>query len=400
MLAKIFNFYKTDIKFKNLFRLSNLFLLAILYVTAICCIILTSFEFSDGFWHKFVNKNFSEKRIVVYGVDDRIGEVMLYNRLLGVLKQRKIDYAAAKFPEYYINFFLTKHFYQISSSLINYFFKPDFNLAVTHYVTLVPFGYNIAYLNVPNDMILNKDGKFKDRFVHLADYDAYLDLYSVTNGSNPVLEEALKCHKCYDTKVRKIIPGYISHEYVDYKPASFNKVIITGSLWGCNRSSIRIANLLKRLESDDLLIAYGLPDHLGFLKHAYKGKVEDFSEGVKARDNMFKLHNDNGIALLIHNLEHMLDGLPTNRILEAAAAGAVIITDENRFITKFFGDSALYFDAFVNSDQMYAQVKAHIDWIKNNPAKAREKAKAAYEIFTDNFTIEKQLDHLIEQLAS
>ena len=40
---------------------------------------------------------------------------------------------------------------------------------------------------------------------------------------------------------------------------------------------------------------------------------------------------------------------------------------------------------------MYKQVKAHIDWIKENPEKARLMAAKAHQIFLDKFTLDKDL---------
>jgi len=40
---------------------------------------------------------------------------------------------------------------------------------------------------------------------------------------------------------------------------------------------------------------------------------------------------------------------------------------------------------------MYKQVKAHYDWIKANPEKAKAMAARAHQIFLEKFTLEKDL---------
>ena len=90
----------------------------------------------------------------------------------------------------------------------------------------------------------------------------------------------------------------------------------------------------------------------------------------------------------------MLEGIPTSRIAEAVTSGALVISDQNGFLKKFFGDSVLYYDAFASSAQIYYNIKSHIEWAKANPDKVYLKTKQAYQIFMDNFTIENQLEKL------
>jgi phosphoglycerol transferase len=200
-------------------------------------------------------------------------------------------------------------------------------------------------------------------------------------------------HKLKD---KKIIPVYLAQNYIEYKEATIKKAIITGSLWGCNRGSLRVSKALKKLAEDCLLEGYGLKHSLGFLMEGYKGYFEEFGAPI---DSIVKIQNDYGIALIIHNLEHMLDGIPTSRISEAAAAGVLIITDQHPFIKKYFGENALYFDAFGNDDEIYSQVKSHIVWAQNNKSKAIVKAKNTYNIFVQNFTMEKQLEFLMQEVT-
>lgn len=58
---------------------------------------------------------------------------------------------------------------------------------------------------------------------------------------------------------------------------------------------------------------------------------------------------------------------------------------------KNFGDNFLYFDQNANSKTMYKQVQDHMEWIKNNPEEAKQKAAKAHQIFLDKFTLDKDL---------
>jgi spore maturation protein CgeB len=145
-----------------------------------------------------------------------------------------------------------------------------------------------------------------------------------------------------------------------------------------------------------LLIAYGLPDHLDYLGEAYKGKAEKYG---KATDTIISLQRDAGISLVVHNLEHALQGIPTSRFAEAITSGTILISDEHPFLRKFFGDNILYFNSLENTENIYKQIKDHIIWIKSHKEEAAEKTKNAYEIFVDEWTLEKQLQKIVIEVA-
>ena len=82
------------------------------------------------------------------------------------------------------------------------------------------------------------------------------------------------------------------------------------------------------------------------------------------------------------------------RGFEAAAANAIVISNKHPFILENFGDSFFYFDHDVDSETMYKQVKAHIDWIKANPEKAKAMAAKAHQIYLEKFTLDKDLSRI------
>ncbi|MBP7190332.1 MAG: glycosyltransferase family 1 protein [Rickettsiaceae bacterium] len=325
----------------------------------------------------------------------RIGEGLLQDRVERAAKNMGWNVIRVRLEEHLPKFCLTAHFYYSALSLVNLIYKPIFNLAVTHYFFAVPYGYNVTYLNVPNSMIISRSG-FVEKYKHLAKYDAYVDLYSVSNGKNPKLLNALERS---GNKDALIIPMYISHDYVEYSPAKRDRMLLVGSLWGCNRASDRLKDALYNLGKNEMLIAYGIED-LEFLDDAFKGMVEDSGEKGKSMDQIFALQKKYGISLVVHSLEHMIAGMPTSRVAESAAAGAIIISDGNKFIKNTFGDSALYFNSLVLEDEIYSQLKNHIEWIRSHPKEAEQKARKAHKIFMDNFAIEKQLVRLLNIVES
>jgi hypothetical protein len=372
---------------RKVLNFSNFLKLCFLYSAFLIWIILFEIDYSKHFWTNLVKGNFSERKFSLYSVHDRIGEGILYDRIVIIADKLGYDYSGIKFSESLSHFWLTSHFYKVSTSIINYIFRPQFNLAVTHHVNILPFGYNITYLNMPLDSLFSSSGKFLKVWEHLNDYDAYVDLHSLVHGNNELLEKIIQ----KTDQNKPIIPLYFAEGKEEYVDVSIDKALITGTLWGCNRESLRLAQSLKKLANDGLLVGIGIERYLGFLGKAYLGKMEDFGNPL---ENLRLQQQKYGIALIIHNQEHMLEGIPTSRIAEAVTSGALVISDQNYFLKKFFGDSVLYYDAFASSEQIYDTIKSHIQWAKANPDKVHLKTKQAYQIFMDNFTIENQLEKL------
>ncbi len=379
---------------RKIFNLANFIKLLTIYVFSIFIVILLDFDFSDKFWLKLVTRKSFSQKISFYTVSERIGEKMIYDRLKLAAKARNINYCGVSFSESLTHFWLTRHLYTTATSLINLIYRPKFNLALTHHVNILPQGYNVTYLNMPRDSLYEVNGKFKSKWQHLADYDAYADLYSFVHGSNDLLDIAKNSK---NSKTKNVIPVYIAQHHLEYsKPMHFDRAVITGSLWGCVRGSLRMKQALKKLGDNNLLVAYGMSDHLSFMGDAYKGPLENYGNSI---DSIVKVQQKHNIALVTHNLEHMLEGIPTNRISEAAASGALIIADDHPFIRKIFGDSVLYFNSLGNYEQIFNEIKDHIEWARANPEMARFKAFEAYKIFDNSLRMEIQLYELIGQLS-
>lgn len=379
-----------NVQLRYIFSFSTLFKLCFLFCAAILWIILFSFKLPS-------NIDTKSPTIAVYTTIERIGEKLLYDRIVTAAKSIGWNVIGGEFPEFCVSSSYIRPFYYVATSIVNLIFKPKFNLAVTHYVYVVPYGYNVVYLNMPNETLYSQEGRFKSRYEHLTNYDAYIDLYSVTHGSNPTLLTALKKINREDAK---IIPLYLAQNYVEYTSATKNQALVVGSLWGCNRNSLRMMQALQKLSKGNLLVAYGL-DALKPLGQGYKGPLESFEP--KIINNSLKLvalQKKYGISIVVHNLEHMIDGLPTSRIAESIAAGAIVISDEHPFIKKFFGDNVLYIDDLKSSEEIYSQIYSHIMWVNANPREAEIKAKNAYDILVREMLLENQLHKLNDALSN
>lgn len=382
-----------DWHFKKVLNYSNFLKLLFIYAFALLWVIIIEIDYSDNFWRALLQGQAlqNQKRFSFYSVSERIGESLIYDRIHRLADKQGYVYSGLKFSEALSHFWLTAHLYRTGSSIINYLFKPVFNLALTHHVAILPAGYNLTYLNIPPDGLFDVYGEFLPQWKHLNDYDGYVDLYSFVHGDNQLLTNLVNKATVKSGSVKQIIPMYLAQIATDYKDREVKQALITGTMWGCNRGSLRILMALKKLANDGLLVGIGMKRYLGFLDEAYLGRIEDFGLAVDALDELQKKY---GIALIVHNQEHMLEGIPTSRIVEAASNGALIIADQNLFLLKFFGDAVLYFDAFAPCDQIYQTIKEHILWARNHPQQVWVKTRKAWQIFMNHFTMDRQLDKL------
>ena len=370
---------------RNILCFSGLAKILFLYFIVVLCIIITSFDFSSN----ILSKNLKHK-VAIYSVQDRIGEHRSYVRTLKALDKMGWGYVGASFDENMTSDPWTSHVYKVAANIINMMVRPEFNLALTHYVKIVPYGYNITYFNMPEASFYTLQHKFKSEFQHLEKYDAYADLASVMDAPNPLLRSVLKNH---DKQNALIIPAYLAQDFEELiLPDDYKTAVITGTLWGCNRGSFRFKDAIQMLANEKLLVAYGLPEYFDYLGSGYLGRMEDYGD---AGEQLILQQRRGGIALIVHNFEHLVQGLPTSRFAEGIMSGAVVISDKHPFLQKYFGDNVLYFDSFASSEEIHKQIKNHIEWVFAHPDEARKMSKNAYDIFVKDWTLEVQLQRIM-----
>jgi len=106
-------------------------------------------------------------------------------------------------------------------------------------------------------------------------------------------------------------------------------------------------------------------------------------------------------ALCWHSPQHRKWGIPTARAFEAAASGAIIISDEIGFVRETFGSAALYVNIEAPPDEVADQVAQHMTWIEGNPEAVERKRVAAHRIFIENYAFDvllRQLPRLISDI--
>lgn len=150
----------------------------------------------------------------------------------------------------------------------------------------------------------------------------------------------------------------------------------------------RHGSLFQALQGNVDMAFYGPPATWKQAGSQYRGQI-----AMDGRSVVEKIR-ESGVALCIHKTEHRIEGVPSMRLFEAAAAGAVILTDRLTFTTEKFGDTVLYLDFDQSPEAIANQVKEHMAWIERNPRQAEEKALAAHAIFNRDFCLEEQFQRL------
>lgn len=107
--------------------------------------------------------------------------------------------------------------------------------------------------------------------------------------------------------------------------------------------------------------------------------------------------NKCGICLVISSDIHRRAGAVTNRAYEACAAGAVMISDNNEFMQKYFSDAALFIYYNRNDPQdTFNQIMEKYNWVMEHREEALALVQRAQQIFREKFALDKQLLRIVE----
>lgn len=184
------------------------------------------------------------------------------------------------------------------------------------------------------------------------------------------------------------ISFYPSVYNIHYKKLELNNLVVMIPVWSNRLTEYKFKELYGLLSQSGLAKFYGVNRHEKLISNGYMGSIP--FDGVSVIDIL----QQHGIVLVFHSNIHNSEGIPSSRIFEAAAASTVIISDENPFVKKHFGDTVFYIDTALTGRSIFKQIQQHLTTIHENPALALEMAEKAHQIFVENFTMEKQLMEL------
>lgn len=143
--------------------------------------------------------------------------------------------------------------------------------------------------------------------------------------------------------------------------------------------------LMKLLDQKKMLDIYG-PEIFQNVRvwegyDSYQGSIPFDGKTLISRVSQ------SGIGLVLSSEAHIKSGLMSSRLFECLSAGVPIICDQNRFASDNFGDLLFYIDTTEPVTAVAKKVEEHVNWIRENPELALEKAARAQEIYKRRFSL-------------
>jgi spore maturation protein CgeB len=250
---------------------------------------------------------------------------------------------------------------------------PSYDLVIN----LVPGRYKFRkakhYLALfhPSHHYFDPDGTLSKYY---RDYDGYLLSY-------PPEEK----DKNFGSKGKPHMDWYPTIQDCEYKEVDPTSLFYLACIWGNRFNDAKMQKFLHLLDEESFPRIYGKDSIQKHCPKTYCSPIPFDSHSVCEKEA------ECGVVLVLHSDDHNVCGLPSGRIFEAAAASCVIISDQNEFVKKWFGDAVLYIDTKESAETILAQVKDHMAWIQANKEEALEKSRRSYAIYRDHFVLEDQL---------
>jgi phosphoglycerol transferase len=154
---------------------------------------------------------------------------------------------------------------------------------------------------------------------------------------------------------------------------------------GLHWDGSRHGAIFRGLDGRIPLQLYGPPDAWSDRGASYRGDLP--FDGV----SVINAIRNAGIALCLHKAANREANCPSMRLFEAAAAGALIITDDFEFPREWFRDSVLYVDGELPAAMVVEQIVSHVESANRNREAANRLAQRSNELFRRHLTLENML---------
>jgi hypothetical protein len=158
--------------------------------------------------------------------------------------------------------------------------------------------------------------------------------------------------------------------------------------------SMRYGKLLKTLDEASLLDIYG-PKKVYNRSNLWAGFRNYHGEIPFDGRSILKRIHEAGVCLALNSPMHNDAEVVTSRIYEGAAAGAVIISDDNTFVRTHFGNSVFYVQPNIDEVKASENILEILDWINQHPDEAYEMACRAQKVFLEELTLDTMVENLL-----
>ena len=261
-------------------------------------------------------------------------------------------------------------------------FNPDFVITLSYHDPKLTDHYTVGLLTAPSSWVFSSN-----RFIrNFATYDAFVSTSAkVTNDADLELSGLNK-------KVPSLFGGFSlpSRPFFNLR---YDQGIATylGTNWDKNRHQ----RFFEFFKHQNRLKVYGP-------KSSWRHLPADLYGGTVPFDaqSVVKTYQANGIGLCLNHPDFDDDALTTNRIFEIPASSAVMIAQQNEFLTEHFQDSVFYIDKNQSPLMKTKQIIDFIDQIRGRPDRAAQMAEASNAVFNSKLSGEVLIDQLIKFVES
>lgn len=196
----------------------------------------------------------------------------------------------------------------------------------------------------------------------------WIDDFATGHGKRAILHDCLMLPSTPDAGPAGPLPKQLA-------------IIYAGVHWDGSRHGAVFRGLDGRVP----LKLYGPPETWVGRGATYQGTLP--FDGI----SIINAIRDAGIALCLHKAAHRKANCPTMRLFEAAAAGALIITDDFAFPRQWFRDSVLYVDAELPAPMIVERIVSHVEWANKNPEAANRLAQRSNDLFRRCLSLESMV---------
>ena len=162
-------------------------------------------------------------------------------------------------------------------------------------------------------------------------------------------------------------------------------------------NKMRYGELLSRLDRTGDLQIYG-PSEVYGRKNLWAGFASYQGEIPFDGKCVIEKISRAGVCLALNSPMHNDVGGVSNRIFEGAAAGAVIISDDNEYVHKYFGDSVFYIDKSASEKEASKRIADILKWINTHSEESYDMAYRSQKIFLEKLTLDQMVGDFMESV--
>jgi hypothetical protein len=151
----------------------------------------------------------------------------------------------------------------------------------------------------------------------------------------------------------------------------------------------RFSGLLKALDKRDVLDIYGPSEVRGV-------KVWEGFDGYRRSapfDGVSLIGDlaESGAVLALSSPAHIRSGIMSMRLFEAAAAGALVFVDGNKFFDDHFENEVIRLKMIGSSEDQATEINRHLDYFNKNPEEALARCASLQSKFLSSYSLHHQL---------